>query len=243
MSATSAAARAARPRGRAAFQDIGRIEKRRFILEAAAAVFGAKGFHAATVKDIADRAGIAHGTFYLYFTDKKDVYVELSRQFQVRIMEIILPGGEPGALIERGDLAAAVRERLLGLAALFESEEAFARVFVYRAAGTDADFEEQRLQFVGQMTDAIASVMQAGADLGLFRRHDPRVAAMCLVGSIEMVIENWLQTSGKSVRPSLPKMMEEATRFFLPALLPAAALRRRPNARRARASATRRRKA
>jgi AcrR family transcriptional regulator len=209
--------------GPVTFQDVGREQKRQFILEAAATIFGAKGFHAATVRDIAEKAGIAHGTFYLYFRDKKDVYLALSQQFQSRIMEAILPDGEVGALAETADLASIVRERLANLARLFESEEGLARVFVYRSAGTDPEFEERRLEFVSHVTDAIAAVMQAGADQGLFRRQDPRVAAMCLVGSIEMVIECWLQASGKQAGLSLPEMMEEAARFFLPALLPARA--------------------
>jgi AcrR family transcriptional regulator len=210
-------------RGPLPFQDIGRDQKRRFILKAAAAAFGEKGFHAVTVTDIAERAGIAHGTFYLYFKDKKDVYRELSQELQSQILEVILPGGAAEVLAEGTDLAALVRERLVGLGRLFEREASFARVFVYRTPGTDPEFEEQRRKFVSDLTDGVAAVLRAGADRGFFRRHDPRVAAMCLVGSMDMVIENWLETSGERNRPSLPDMMDEAARFFLPALLAAEA--------------------
>ena len=201
------------------FQDIGREQKRRFILEAAVDAFGAKGFHAVTVKDIAERAGIAHGTFYLYFKDKNDVYRELSLELQSRITEVILPGGTAGAPAEGTDVTTLVRHRLAGLARLFEREAGLARVFVYRAPGTDPEFDEQRRGFVRDLTDGIAAVLRAGADRGVFRRHDPRVAAMCLVGSIDMVIESWLETSGEPTGPSLPEMMDEAARFFVPALL------------------------
>jgi AcrR family transcriptional regulator len=206
-------------RGSLPFQGIGRDQKRRFILKAAAAAFGDKGFHAVTVADIAERAGIAHGTFYLYFKDKKDVYRELSRALQSQVMEVILPRGAAEVLAEGTDLAALIRERLVGLGRLFEREASFARVFVYRTPGTDPEFEEQRRTFVGELTDGIAAVLRAGADRGLVSRHDPRVAAMCLVGSMDMVIENWLQTSGERSRPSLPEMLDEAARFFVPALL------------------------
>jgi len=113
VSAASATDRKRRPLG---FQDIGREHKRRFILQAAAAVFGAKGFHAATVKDIAETAGIAHGTS-LYFKDKKDGYFALSHEFQSRIMEAILPGGEAAVLADGTDLPWLVRERLAGFPA------------------------------------------------------------------------------------------------------------------------------
>ena len=93
----STASSGAKERGPLPFQDIGREQKRRFILKAAAAAFGAKGFHAVTVKDIAERAGIAHGTFYLYFKDKKDVYRELSQRASVADH-----GGDPAGGSGRG---------------------------------------------------------------------------------------------------------------------------------------------
>jgi AcrR family transcriptional regulator len=44
------------------------------ILTAAHAVFAGRGFRQATVGDIADAAGIAKGTLYLYFKSKDDIY-------------------------------------------------------------------------------------------------------------------------------------------------------------------------
>lgn len=48
--------------------------KRRLILRTAIQVFGAKGFSATTIKDIASSAGIATGTVYTYFADKDDLF-------------------------------------------------------------------------------------------------------------------------------------------------------------------------
>src|SRR5207247_7678460 len=44
------------------------------ILEAARKVFAKKGFSDATVDDIANAAGVAKGTGYLYYNSKRDVY-------------------------------------------------------------------------------------------------------------------------------------------------------------------------
>jgi len=44
------------------------------ILTAAHAVFASRGFREATVGDIADAAGIAKGTLYLYFKSKDEIY-------------------------------------------------------------------------------------------------------------------------------------------------------------------------
>lgn len=48
--------------------------KRRSILDAALAEFSARGFAAARMEDIARAAGVAKGTLYLYFQDKKGLF-------------------------------------------------------------------------------------------------------------------------------------------------------------------------
>src|SRR4051812_11120069 len=44
--------------------------RRNQILEAATTVFANKGFHRATIRDVAKAAGIADGTIYIYFENK-----------------------------------------------------------------------------------------------------------------------------------------------------------------------------
>lgn len=60
--------------------------KREKLLKAAIEVFGKKGFKNASVPEIAKKAGMATGTFYLYFKDKSHIFVEALREigFQLR---------------------------------------------------------------------------------------------------------------------------------------------------------------
>ena len=50
---------------------------RRALLDAAEAVFGEYSYDRASISEITRRAGVAQGTFYLYFPDKKAAFVEL----------------------------------------------------------------------------------------------------------------------------------------------------------------------
>src|SRR5580704_102518 len=52
-------------------------DKRSLILEAAVRVFAERGFYNARVSDIADAAGVADGTIYLYFKSKDDLLISL----------------------------------------------------------------------------------------------------------------------------------------------------------------------
>jgi AcrR family transcriptional regulator len=49
-------------------------ETRKKLLDAAAVEFGARGFHDASISEITRRAGVALGTFYVYFTSKDEVF-------------------------------------------------------------------------------------------------------------------------------------------------------------------------
>jgi len=66
----AAAKEGARPKRSSALRD----ERRAKLVTAARDVFGQKGYHAATVDDITRAAGVAKGTFYLYFDEKREVY-------------------------------------------------------------------------------------------------------------------------------------------------------------------------
>jgi AcrR family transcriptional regulator len=54
-------------------QELVTAARRKQILDAATQVFAEKGFHRATIKDIARVAGIADGTMYTYFASKTEV--------------------------------------------------------------------------------------------------------------------------------------------------------------------------
>jgi AcrR family transcriptional regulator len=57
------------------------------ILEAARRVFARKGFNGATMDDIAEAAGVAKGTLYLYFPSKRRVYLAALKRGFIRLIE------------------------------------------------------------------------------------------------------------------------------------------------------------
>lgn len=57
------------------------IETRDRIIEAGMALFAEKGYHKTNALEIAARAGMATGTFYSYFNNKKEVLVEVISRF------------------------------------------------------------------------------------------------------------------------------------------------------------------
>ena len=62
----------------------GRATLRR-LLDAAAAEFGERGFHEASVSGITRRAGTALGSFYTYFDSKDAIFSALVRDMSARV--------------------------------------------------------------------------------------------------------------------------------------------------------------
>jgi AcrR family transcriptional regulator len=60
----------------------------RKLLDAGVKVFSTKGFHAARVDDIVKVAKTSHGTFYLYFANKEDLFEALLQDVGDRLAEV-----------------------------------------------------------------------------------------------------------------------------------------------------------
>jgi AcrR family transcriptional regulator len=75
-----------------------REANRDLILQAARKVFGERGFHAATVEQIADEAGLSNGAIYYNFESKADLFFALMKERQdERIRHLRgAPGGRAG---------------------------------------------------------------------------------------------------------------------------------------------------
>ena len=59
-----------------------KLDRRAAILQAAREVLATKGLEAAKISDIVARAGVAQGTFYLYFPSKSSLVIALTEEMR-----------------------------------------------------------------------------------------------------------------------------------------------------------------
>src|SRR5258708_8721956 len=59
--------------------------KRQAIIEAAREIFAKQGYEDTTIAQIAAAAGVAVGTVYLYFHNKREIYTQVSINWTVRL--------------------------------------------------------------------------------------------------------------------------------------------------------------
>ena len=69
-------------------------ERRDQLLSAARAVLAEKGFDGTTVSEIVSRAGVAQGTFYLYFPSKASLVGALCDEMFARILSAVIDATE-----------------------------------------------------------------------------------------------------------------------------------------------------
>lgn len=62
-------------------RELNRINNRRAILHAARECFRERGYEQTTIRDIIRRTDLAAGTFYNYFSDKRDIFIALLENF------------------------------------------------------------------------------------------------------------------------------------------------------------------
>jgi AcrR family transcriptional regulator len=85
---------------------------RQAILDAAEEVFGEKSYERASIAEITQRAGVAQGTFYVYFPDKKAAFTELVHVLNHNLRRAIAEAV--------GDLDNRVEVELVGFKTFFE---------------------------------------------------------------------------------------------------------------------------
>ena len=96
---------------------------RRAILDAAAAEFGERGFHDASVSGITRRAGVALGSFYAYFDTKDAVFRALVRDMSAQVRDHVAPG-----IREAPGQIAAERAGLLGFLGFVQAHKEVYRI-------------------------------------------------------------------------------------------------------------------
>jgi AcrR family transcriptional regulator len=168
-----------------------RDERRQQLLAAARQVFASRGYHAATVDDITRVAGVAKGTFYLYFAEKRAVFYELIRQFFDRVTEVGSSVG--GEVAEREEYFRRIEIAAQRLAELFRAERDVVKLVYRESMGLDEELERMVREFYRHLAQVEAENVRLGVKLGLFRDDlHPVIVAYAQIGMVERVLLAWL---------------------------------------------------
>lgn len=159
-----------------------REQRQRQLLDAARSVFAEKGYHGATVGDVIERADVARGTFYLYFTSKRTLFDALLDQIlaevEGRVRRVDVSPAAPPPLEQ-------LHANLIRLLQLFQANPDYLRIFLWEAVGVDHESEEKLALFHQRMFALTRRSLETGVSLGLLRPCHTELLARCLVGAFK----------------------------------------------------------
>jgi AcrR family transcriptional regulator len=178
------------------------------LLEAAEQVFTELGYHDASIVKIAEAAGVAPGTFYLYFVGKQDIFDELVEDLNRRVRHAMADAASRGRT--RGEA-----ERL-GFQAFFRFTAEHPGLYrVIRQAefvsprALRGHYERIVAGYAGGLQEAMAN--------GEIATADPEVLAWALMGVGEMIGLRWILWGEDHEIPT--HVFEETIRFVQRALV------------------------
>jgi AcrR family transcriptional regulator len=154
------------------------LDTRRRLLDAAERVFGELGFHDASIVKVADAAGVAAGTFYLYFDSKKAIFDELVRDLNRRVRHAMKEGSSQGET--------RLQSELLGFEAYFRFTSEHPALYRIIRQAEFVSPEMLRYHY-DRLSDGYIEALAAASDAGEIGRLDAEVAAFALMGMGELI--------------------------------------------------------
>src|ERR1700755_918419 len=169
------------PRGKARPKKtaLPKSERRQQILSVARDVFARRGYHQTTIDDIALQAGVARGTFYLYFEDKRAVFSDLIDRFASQLtMAIvrIVTDDESRPVVDQ------VRENIRAIIGTCLMERSMTKILFTDAVGIDPAFDRKLFTFYDTVVQLLTESMKNEQAPAIVDEGDPRVLAYLTIG-------------------------------------------------------------
>ena len=164
---------------------------REHLLDAAEHVFGRKGFHEATLKEVAERAEFSVGAIYGFFEGKDDLFAHVLERQGSALLE-----RQQAALAEGGTALEKLHRLVDVQLAYFRERPDFYRVFQRELGGATwtfrASLNERGYERYRAVMDFEAALFAEGVAAGELRDEDPEVLAALFSGLMAAYIAQWV---------------------------------------------------
>ncbi len=163
-------------------------DKRRKIINAAVQVFARKGFFGARVSEIADAAGVADGTIYLYFKSKDDLLISL---FEEKMGEIIKR--LQLLLADLHDPEEKLRRYIIEHLKLVAEQPDLMQVLTVELRQSARFIKEYSPKAFARYLALLGGILEEGQKAGVFRESlDSSIFRRALFGAIDELSLEWV---------------------------------------------------
>lgn len=163
------------------------------ILDGALKVFAQNGFHDSKVTKIAEEAGVASGTIYLYFKNKQDILISVFRKH----LGILIENCE-AAIQEASNAEEAIEKICVNHYSSLEDNEDLAFLTQIEMRQSSLELRKAIGQTFKPYIQLIERVLQQGIDEGIFNPDmNVKLTRLLVLGAMDEVVTSWLIAGGK----------------------------------------------
>jgi AcrR family transcriptional regulator len=184
-----------------------RIDRRKQLTLAARRLFASEGYAGCSIDDVIRQAGVARGTFYNYFDNKRALFQTVLEELFDLIWESVPPirvgAGE--------DVRAQIVGNIVSLCTLLENDRDVPRILLAGSSGLDPEADKALARFYASCRARLSKALEYGQKIGIVGEGDPTTLAICIMGVLK---EYWSQVLFGTKPPPLRAFLVELHRFF-----------------------------
>ncbi len=160
------------------------------ILNAAIQIIAKNGFHNTKVKDIADKAGVASGTVYNYFSNKDDILISI---MIIKINEYVSKAKK--AIEEIDDPKEKLKILIHYHFAAMQSNPDLALVLQFELRQPTKEIRDRIRKHLREYFKFIEEIIQEGVDKGVFAKDlNVYFAREMFFGTLDEIVSTWVYT-------------------------------------------------
>ena len=188
-----------------------KVVRRESIIQAAIEVFSRKDFKAASISEIAGKAGVADGTIYQYFKNKEDLFfsipIEKTKEFRSQL-ELHLEGIS-GAFNK-------LRKFVWYFLYFFKTNPEYGRILMLEMRVSKSFVKTKTYAFLKQSVSPALDIIAEGQKEGLIRTDvDIYILRHLVLGTLEHMVSRWLL---KGEKYDLLEHHQEVSRILIDGL-------------------------
>jgi AcrR family transcriptional regulator len=152
------------------------------IIEAAEELFSQRGYHNTQVMDIVKSVGMSAGTFYNHFTDKRDLFAQITKHnfedFRYRIKKL----REPVNIWDRTDREEKLNDTFSAYFDYIDNHRQQFLILLRGSFGVDEEFDGNVWSHYSDIAQDLAEDIQNWLDMGVIEGVNTHTLAYSVVG-------------------------------------------------------------
>lgn len=189
-----------------------KVSTRQNILDAAVRIFREKGFQKARISDIVSAAGLAQGTFYLYFKSKEDIAREICKSFMESLTHVFESDEDVFTSRTLEELRIRLRRMLVEALSILQADAEAAEIVLREGIGHGGLFKELYEDLIFGFIRLLHGRLENSQARGLLHVPDPETTAVFIVSLVERSFFFFMVMRGTL---DVEKIAEEMSLFIL----------------------------